>query len=193
MKHNRKKSFLRFSTKLILSSIAIFIFSGAYIVIYKPFLNYEQIRVSSQPEKITTNYITYACGDNYPRLYEIIKKEVVENDKTEDKPILLALPNGIPSPEDTELAVSGNVFEISGYRYKLRNENLLTGENFDLSSSRVDVVGWRVQTPYKVWSQKIGSNNEPLLETRYSPVEYKTTNTNHSTQRFRLRKYDSCY
>ena len=164
--------------------------AALYVVIAKPYLSHREWRASTEPETIDVVYVLYACGDHSPRLYQIVSPEG-DPVKWTDRPTILSLPEGVPSPEDTELAVSGNVFHLTGYRYRAEERNILTGTTRTRSASRFDLVSWRAQTPYSVWGPE-GAEGTRQRVVRTEPVSHGATGDHKSADGFVTRHYVPC-
>ena len=161
-----------------------------YVLIAKPYLSHREWRASTEPETIDVVYVLYACGDHSPRLYEIVSPEG-DPVRWTDRPTFLSLPDGVPSPEDTEMALSGNVFHLKGYRYHAEERNILTGATRTRPASRFDLVSWRVQTPYGVWGPEGADGVRQRVE-RTEPVSYGTTGDHKTAGGFATRHYVPC-
>ena len=101
--------------------------AGLFVYVAKPHIKRHEWPASARPTTIQVMYVAMACGEHSPRLYEV----VAQNDNSQSwsrSPTILALPKGMPSPEDTEFAVGGNVFVLTGFRYRGKERNVLTGE-----------------------------------------------------------------
>lgn len=157
--------------------------AGLYVYVAKPYINRHEWRASAQPTTIEVVYVAMACGEHSPRLYEA----VAQNDSSQDwsrSPTLLALPKGIPSPEDSEFAVGGNVFVLTGYRYRRKETNILTGTTQEYIAARFDAVAWEIRTPYNVWTAS------GKRETRQKP--YRVEVSANRTTEFAMRPYQVC-
>ena len=164
--------------------------AALYVVVAKPYLSHREWRASTEPETIDVVYVLYACGDHSPRLYEVVSPEG-EPVKWSDRPTILSLPEDVPSPEDTDLAVSGNVFHLTGYRYRAEERNLLTGATRTRPASRFDLVSWRAQTPYSVWGPEAADGTRQRVE-RTEPVSYGAAVDHKSADGFVTRHYVPC-
>ena len=165
-----------------LSLSALFL-AGLYFHVAKPYINRHEWRASEQPTTIEVVYVNMACGEHSPRLYEAI----AQNDGSQDwnrSPTLLALPKGIPSPEESEFAVGGNVFVLTGYRYRRRETNILTGATKEYIAPRFDAVAWEIRTPYNVWTAS------GKREMRHEP--YRVAMNANGPGEFAMRAYHVC-
>ncbi|NNG04995.1 MAG: hypothetical protein HKM95_12970 [Inquilinus sp.] len=174
---------IAFGTLLLLAAVAV---ASLYVYVAAPHLQFSEIRVSNEPREIEVIYISYACGDFFPRLYEVAADGESE---PSEQPTMLALPDGIPSPEDTELAVDGNVFRLTGYEYRGEERNVLTGSVREVPSSRFDTIAWNVSIPYEVW---VSTGDSPRRQERSDPVAFSIAEGDHNPDRFTLRRYDPC-
>lgn len=157
--------------------------AGIFVYVAKPHIKRHEWRASARPTTIQVMYVAMACGEYSPRLYEV----VAQNDNSQRwsrSPTILALPKGMPSPEDTEFAVSGNVFVLTGFRYRGKERNVLTGETKDYRAARFDVTAWEIRTPYNVWTAS------GKWDMRHRPHSVVAT-ANRST-RFAMRNYQMC-
>ncbi len=84
--------------------------------------------------------------------------------------LVLVVPEGGISPETTAAAVHGNLFVLTGYRYKTRRRNLFTGKIEETRSPRFDLVAWHVVRPYQVYKNgDYVQVNAPLGWTSQNP------------------------
>ena len=125
--------------------------AGLYVYVAKPYVARHEWRESAQPTTIEVMYVAMACGEHSPRLYELVAGADGAG-QWSHTPTLLALPDGMASPEDTQYAVGGNVFVLTGYRYRRRDRNILTGAVKTYRAPRFDVVSWQVRAPYEIWT-----------------------------------------
>ena len=169
---------------LVIGAVAL------YVYVTQPYLEYREQRISSAAETIKVIYVSFACGDFYPRLSEVTG--TVDGDvRNSEISTTLALPAGVPSPEDTDLGVGGNIFELTGYRYRAEETNILTRTVREAPSTRFDVVAWQVQVPYRVWVTS-GTGGTPKKAERLEPVRHAMSGTNSGPDSFVLRRYDPC-
>ena len=148
-------------------------------------------RASSTPETVEVEYIAYACGNFYPRLWECRPKIPTQDDpETEEcKPLLLALPPDMPSPEgDTPLEVSGNRFRLRGFRYRWVDEI----GNPVRKCTRFDVIEWEVVVPYQMWGTERDEDGLLEIVTSSEPVSYRINGVDYSRELFTLQKYNPC-
>ena len=161
-----------------------------YVYFAEPYIAHREWRVSTEPETIKVVYVLYACGDHSPRLYEAVSTDDGSL-KWRDRPTILSLPAGVPSPEDTEAAVSGNVFHLTGYRHQAEERNILTGAVRTFLSTRFDLVSWQVETPYDVWVTS-GTDDPAERRERNDPMGFKMKGSHGDLAGFEPRHYVAC-
>ena len=171
-------------------SIVVVITVG-YFYFFQPHITYKEVRVTYESEEIKAVYVNVTGDPLCAKLYIL---DHMENNKpvASKEPLFLAMPMGIPSPEDGGLAYSNNIFVFKGYRYQLKENNKLTNSSEELNSHRFDVIAWSVVTPYKKWKVKtnVEEINEP--EIFVEPVSYKLDDTYHTSSQFVKGKYVDC-
>lgn len=164
--------------------------AALYVYFAEPHIAYREWRITAKPETIDVLYIFYFCGEKFPRLYEIASVDGNWSEPDE-RPTTVALADGLPSPEDTELALHGNVFSLTGYRYQAEERNIMTGATRSFPATRFDVVSWQVRTPYMEWVPS-GDDGAVEQQERNNPVRYEMTGDDHDPGRFTPRHYVFC-
>lgn len=164
---------------------------GLYVHLAEPHLAYSEWRASAKPEVVHVTYMGYACGEHHPQLYELLELGAGEH-RPSETPTTLALPPGMPSPDGGNLAFAGNRFELLGYRYAARRRNRLTGVTEDTRSTRLDVVAWRVEAPYRVLVEADRPGEYTVREDATDPVAYRMADDDHAAEKFTLQRYRSC-
>lgn len=182
-----RKAFKIFSI-LLVSLFGLLVTAAAclYVYFFEPYMAYIEQRASSMAETVRVRYMAYACGEFHPQLYELLSVGESET------PTTLALPAGLPSPDRGELAFAGNVFELTGYRYRGRRRNRLTGGSWEVPSTRFDVVAWRVETPYRILSLDGQSVDYTVRDQLSEPIGHRMTQDDHAPANFKMQKYHLC-
>ncbi|MBT1064087.1 hypothetical protein KJY73_10910 [Bowmanella sp. Y26] len=150
--------------------ITISIILAVFFWLFQPFSSFSEERLSSQPERVTVVYVT-VTGD--PQCTKLYKLDSWQDNKpiASKEPVLLALPERLPSPEDGDYAYADNVFELTGFRYQFQESNRLTGSVAVRPSNRFDLVAWTIVTPYKRWKTVTTDPNDPF-ETSNQPLDF---------------------
>lgn len=188
----RRKAFKIFRILLVsLLGLVLVSAAGLYVYFFEPYLAYSEQRASSAPETIRARYMAYACGEFHPQLYELFG--VGEGEvRASEAPTTLALPAGLPSPDRGGLSFAGNVFELTGYRYRRHERNRLTGASREVPSTRFDVVAWRVETPYRILSLDGQSGNHEVRDQAFEPIGHKMAHDDHAPANFEMQRYSPC-
>lgn len=156
----------------IIATLAV-VWLGLFVFLSKPWIvNIAENRVTGKLETIRAVW-GRDCGEDF-----------LEEERTGLK-LSLAVPAGGKTPDQTNAVVPDNEFIITGYRYKLVQKNLLSGEIRQLPSARFDVVAWHVVTPYQAYVDDpdvlIKEVNTPLGWHSRVPdpvfIAYRQTNT----------------
>ncbi|MDH3473719.1 MAG: hypothetical protein OEM59_08500 [Rhodospirillales bacterium] len=177
-----------------LAGLAWAVIGGVYVYFAEPYLVFEERRISDEPETVRIRLV-----DNYqrseeekvficPYVDEITEPSNVQTDERRSF-LALAFPEGLTSPLETELAVKGNVFQLSGYRYQDHRKHILTGEIEIPPESfpqRFDVIAWEVVTPYAVVASEGGSSESAVSENRTAPVHHKMEISDTSSDLFKF-------
>ena len=183
-----KRSLVLFRVLLGFNVLAL-LFVGWFLVgIAKPYIDVQHIRASTSPETFVLRYSSYACGDYFPQMVEVLWMNK-GGPVVADEPFRLALPDGIPSPEDTDLAVGANLFRVKGYRYTRRETNIITGTIVETPSDRLDVFFWEVITPYHIWEPSEHGTHKKL---HYDPVQYFKAPQGLKESDFIMGHYNPC-
>jgi|GEM_PF-6548944 len=82
-------------------------------------------------------YSSETCDPLCTKLYELVDGEI------SDKPIFPRVAADLPHPHDDLTLRHGDRLMLRGYRYGLRERNLITGGEHTRLSGRVDIVAWR--------------------------------------------------
>lgn len=155
----------------------------------------EEIRNTSTPQTIIVEYMSYSCGDFYPRLYKETRDKRIsphefENEKEmRQRAVLLALPPDLFSPEDVEQSVGGNRFILRGYSYKKISFDPSTGQKMEEPSRRFDLISWEIIAPYKVF---VRVKDGVQLVQKSFPVQYSVDETKLTPKDFKMSRYDGC-
>ena len=184
----RKEQRLHFRILFGLNTAALLFIGFLLISLTEPYITIEHFRASTTEETVIVEYAAYACGDYYPQLTEVMSGDE-EQVAVAEVPFRLALPQGIPFPEETEFAVGGNRFRLKGYRYIRRATNVITGTMTDTPSDRLDVFFWEVITPYSVWES---SADETIKRQRSQPVQFFRDPRTLHQQDFVIGHYNPC-
>lgn len=158
---------------------------GAYLYFADPFVVIEEQRKAETPEQIEVRYSARDCGDNSSAVCigaHFSESLWVDATNLDIEPRTLAVPDGVPCPDRTELAVTGNRFLLNGYRYMASEKNVITGDSRETESVRVDVVTWEVIAPYSVVSETAG--DQTVTENLDEPVSYAMTGDDHAPENF---------
>lgn len=171
----------------VASFLAIALGVAGWFVLVHPNAQIVETRTSSAPESILVEYVNDTCDPYAPRLYEVVAGSGIQAQLAE-RPLSLALPVDLASPEDSQLAYSGNRFILVAYRYRRTLRGFLVGTRSEEPSPRVDLVAWKVVAPYRVWSTEVPGESQ----TRQETVQ-QTTSVEHSASHFVLQKYNDCF
>jgi hypothetical protein len=175
---------------VLLLIVVVLIVGLCYL--FQPHIAFEEVRMSNTPFEIKAVYVN-VTGD--PLCAKLYRLERMEGSKpvASDKPIFLALPKGLPSPDEGKFAHSDNLFLINGYSYQFKERNKLTGNSKSSPSNRVDVIAWEVIPPYKKWKKGDPGNTTPLeAETASTPVKYRMKSSDHRPSQFTKGNYVDC-
>ncbi len=134
-----------------------------------PHIEWTRVRASSLIEEIEVEYVGYACSGTDPRLAEVLHGP--DGDILADEPFQLALPDQVPSPEDSVAAVPGNRFLLRGFRHNSVSRNRITGATTTQPSLYLELMEWEAVAPYRVWSHDVDGGPVTVPETK--PVHYK--------------------
>lgn len=156
------------------------IVGGLYVYVFEPQWRHREERISAEVETTEVTYIAgHTWDDEIQRTrcpsFNEIKKVWGETVEFHFKKLRLAFPEDLPWPEEVDLAVGGNRFIITGYRYEIFEENLLTGARREISypDPRFDVVAWQVKMPYSQYSSSALNEDRQELEGRTDPVSHR--------------------
>lgn len=161
--------------------MAIAVAAAIYVYVAEPHIAYREWRDNETPRVVSVVYVFYACGEDTPRLYEIVS-DSDDQLRWSDEPTILALPRGLPSPEETNLAVNGNRFLLTGYGYRAERRNRLTGSVDPVRSTRFDLVSWEAVTPYQIWVEE--DDGQVEAQWRDSPVRHAVVSEIRTADRF---------
>lgn len=176
---------------IVLLLIAVVLIVG-FSYLFQPHIAFEEVRMSNTPFEIKAVYVNITGDPLCAKLYRLERMEG-RKPVASDKPIFPALPKGLPSPDEGELAYSDNIFLIKGYRYQFKERNKLTGNSKTSPSNRLDVIAWEVIPPYKQWKNGNSGSTRPVeVITATTPVKYQMVNTNHDPSRFVKGNYVDC-
>lgn len=148
--------------------------------------------MSSKLHEVKAVYVNITGDPLCAKLYRLDR---IEKGKpvSSDEPIFLALPKGLPSPDEGELAYSDNLFLIKGYRYQFKKRNKLTGNSKTSPSNRLDVIAWEVIPPYKKWKNGDSGNSTPIeAVTASTQVKYQMESSDHRPSQFVKSNYVDC-
>ena len=166
----------------------VLVLAGIIVFLFKPYETLEEERTTNKLKTINTVYVNYTGDPLCAKLYQHKDGDISKI----TTPIFLAIPEGMPSPDDGSTAYSNNVFNITGYEYKFVKRNLLTGNAEYSDSNRFDVISWKIVPPYKVWSNKTDKDGILLTEVKNQPIAYKFDSDNHAPDLFRKGNYIDC-
>lgn len=164
--------------------IVVLIAAAGYFYFFKPYISLSEVRASSDPVELTAVFVNVTPDPSCIKLYKLDRMDdnvpVASNE-----PIVLALPEGMPSPENGKLAYSDNVFTLKGYSYKYVERNKFNNESNTSPSHRFDVIAWTVVPPYKMWKESDpGGDSAAEAETSSGPVSHKIKSNDHSPDEF---------
>lgn len=163
-----------------------------YCYLFQPHIAFVEVRISKKPNEMKAIYVNVTGDPLCAKLYRI---ERMKGDEpiAGNEPLFLALPKGMPSPEDGKFAYSGNLFLIEGYGYQYEERNKLTGKIKTTPSNRFDVIAWEVIAPYKVWKNSDPGNNTPRgAITAATPVANRMESSDQSPSQFIKGNYVDC-
>lgn len=153
-------------------------FGGIYLYIFQPYITFSEVRISNTPVEIKVVYVNVTGDPLCAKLYSL--GSIKDNKPVATKEVFyLAMPDGIPSPEDGDLAVSDNMFLIKGYRYRLIEKNNLTGDSTKSPSHRFDVISWKVMLPYERWKDTVSLDGAVEKEIATDSVSYTFNKADH--------------
>lgn len=171
--------------------IVVAILAG-YFYLFKPQMTFEEVRASDKPEEVKAVFVNVTGDPLCAKLYVL---DHMDNDKpvASNEPLFLALPNGMPSPEDSNLAYTDNIFILKGYRYQFEERNKLTKNTQTSASHRFDVISWEIVPPYTKWKSGSSSGND-MVETEKAtePVSHQFSNQDNSPNLFTKGNYVDC-
>ena len=132
-----------------INAAALFVFGASLVAIglnflmNPPYINTEYRRSSVEPITIQAQWVAWSCG------YEGRITEILDSTgKLAIGPLNIRVPKGGENPELSDAASSLNNFVLTGYKYKLRHSNIISGEIIEEDSLRFDVIAWHVLIPY---------------------------------------------
>lgn len=178
--------------KIVLLLIVAVTLIVGYFYLFQPHMTFKEVRISSKPDEVDAVYVNVTGNPSCAKLYRL---ESMDNGKpvASDDPLFLAMPKGLPSPEDGKLACSDNLFLIKGYGYQFEERNKLTGHSKITPSNRFDVVAWEVITPYKIWKDGVpGSKSAIDVMIATTPVQHQIEKTDHHSGQFVKGNYVDC-
>lgn len=107
------------------------------IWLFVPLSDIQYVRVSEEPTELMVAYSNETCDPLCTKLYELVDGEI------SDRPIFPRVATDLPHPYDDLTLRDGDHLTLRGYRYELRERNLITGSERTRLSGRVDVIAWR--------------------------------------------------
>lgn len=150
------QNILRIVTYTIAGLAAAWI--GFFVYLSKPYIiEIDEVRTTGKLETVRA-YWGRACGEDF---------------LSEGRPgtkLILTVPEGGITPRETNAVVPGNLFIITGYRYKRVQKNLLNGEVKEIPSQRFDVVKWHVVPPYEAYVD----DKDVLIKKVNTPLGWKS-------------------
>ncbi len=176
---------------IVLLLIAVVLIVG-FCYLFQPHIAFEEVRISNTPFEIKAVYVNITGEPLCAKLYRL---ERMEGSKpvASGEPIFLALPKGLPSPDEGELAYSDNLFLVKGYRYQFKERNKLTGKSKTSPSNRLDVIAWEVIPPYKKWKNgDIGNSTTLEAVTASTTVKYRMQSSDHRPSQFIKGNFVDC-
>ncbi len=184
----------------VLAGLGWAVIGGLYVYFAESYLVFEEERVSDEPETITVRLAgsqrrrkgekVFVC----PYVDEVTETLSAQTDERTSH-LALAFPAGLPSPQNSELAVNGNTFQLTGYRFENHRKNILTGEVQNPPTSfprRFDVIAWEVVAPYAVMGSEDGSGESAILEDQTSPVRHQMEKGDTSSGQFEFPENLPC-
>ena len=173
--------------KYILIGAFIFI-CAAMVYIINPFIELTKERSGNVLKTIDVIYYNITGDGSCAKLYTYDKN----NTGKLIKPVFLALPESLVSPEDTKAAFHDNRFSLTGYEYVYIRRNIVTGSREIIPSFRFDVVSWEIHTPYTLWPDKITDTSIDTYDVSSRPVKYTLSSGDHDAALFSGRNYTDC-
>lgn len=178
--------------KIVIIAVIVLTLLAGYLYLFQPHISFEEIRSSETPIEIKAVYVN-VTGD--PLCAKLYRLERMQENKpiASSEPLFLGLPDGMPSPEDGDLAYADNLFLIKGYGYQYAARNKLTGNSKMTPSNRIDVLAWEVIAPYKKWKNEDPGGDELLGATiETTPVKHGLVGADHSPDKFVKNNYIDC-
>ena len=172
-----------------------------YVYFAEPQWQYHEQRVSSKPDTAEVIYFAFECLNEDCSLRRCAhfaeRAETAKGDSFFIKPkqLSVAFATGLPSPEDTDLAVDGNYFFMTGYRYQGQETNFLTGATRQASPPyglRFDVLAWEVKPPYSVVRTQNESEESTVRNDVLDEVRYELPGADHAPNQFIPVDMPSC-
>ena len=139
-------------------------FGGVVVLavwLFVPLSDMEYIRVSQEPTELMVAYSNQTCDPLCTKLYELVDGEI------SDKPIFPRVAADLPHPHDDLTLRYGDRLMLRGYRYELRERNLITGGERTRLSGRVDIVAWRGPA-----SNEYASDLDPTVPENFPTENY---------------------
>lgn len=158
-----------------------------FVYLWAPYVAVEELRLGQTPQAMTLEYVNVTGEPGCTKFYR------VSHDAVDDsQPVFPAHTADMPALDEGVYSYHGNRFLITGYPYQYVRKNWLTGVVTTRESHRFDVISWRIETPYTVWSGKDDAEGTTLSEIRTEKREYAVFQSQLAAENFHSDNYIDC-